>query len=74
MVGWPQVSHATVFLAAVWFAATTTACHTFLASCPTRQRPIFLPNFAISVTSILLAKLSVAGTVCQKLGVTSFGH
>jgi hypothetical protein len=66
-----KTCHATVFLAAVWFAATTMVCHTFLAPCPTRHRLIFLPNFATNVASILLAKLSMAATVCQRLGV---GH
>jgi hypothetical protein len=33
-----------------------------------------LPNFATNVASILLAKLSLAATVCQRLGVASFGH
>ena len=55
----PQVSHVIVFLAVVWFAATTKAYHAFLAPCPTRHRLIFLPNFATSVASILLAKLSL---------------
>jgi hypothetical protein len=70
----PQVSHAIVFLAAVWFTATTTTCHTFLTPCPTCHRLIFLPNFATSVASILFAKLSLAVTVYRRLGMASFRH
>jgi hypothetical protein len=70
----PQVSHDTVFLAAIWFAVTTTACHTFLAPCPTHHKSIFLPNFATSVASILLVKLSLTATVCWRLDVANFGY
>jgi hypothetical protein len=71
---WPervmsQVSHATVFLAAVWFVAIATAHHTFLAPCLTRCRLIFLPNIVTSVASIFLIKLSLVATVYRKLDV-----
>jgi hypothetical protein len=48
------------------------ARQTFLASCPTCHRLIFVSNFAISVASILLTILSVIGTLCQRLGVANF--
>jgi hypothetical protein len=62
------------FLAAIWFVATTMACHTFLVPCRTSHRPIFLSNFATSVALILFAELSLAATVCQRLDMASFDH
>jgi hypothetical protein len=55
------LSHVTVFLAII--------CHTFLASCLTRHRFIFLPNFATSVALIFLTELSLATPVYRRLGV-----
>jgi len=69
----PKVSHAIVSSAAVWFTATAMARQTFLAHCPTCHRLIFMPSFATSVASILLATLSVAATVCRRLGVANSG-
>jgi hypothetical protein len=68
----PHVSYVIVFPATIWFSATTTTYNTFLALGLTRRRPIFLLNFATSVASILLAKLSLAATVYRRLDMASF--
>jgi hypothetical protein len=50
------------------------ATHTFLAPRPTRHKLIFLSNFAISVASILFAKLSLTTTVYRRFGVVRYDH
>ena len=44
----------------------------FLSTVFTCYSLIFLPNFTTSVASILLTKLSLAITVCQRLDVATF--
>lgn len=68
----PHVSHDMVFFATVWFAAT--ACHTFLAFCPTWHKLIFLSNLTTSVTSILFPGLSLAAAVYRRFTVACTGH
>jgi hypothetical protein len=39
----------------------------------TLEDALILPNFVISGALILLAKISVAATVCQSFGVANYG-
>jgi len=65
----PKVGHATIFSVVVWFTTTIMVYHIFLAPCLICHRLIFVTNFTTSVASILLVTVSMAATLCWRLGM-----
>lgn len=63
----PNLSHATTFLACVWFIATLVACHTLLILWSTCHRLIFLPHIAILCGDHFVHYAFVVATLCLKL-------
>ena len=65
----PNLSHATICLACVWFIATLVSCHTLVVPWPICHRLIFLPHFATLCGGHFAHHTFVAATLCLSLVV-----